>query len=137
MIENLNPKQLQAILDAFPFEMMFVDENDLVQFGNKIETRKLQFKKDKINGRNLRYCMTAKTQPKLEKILADFKSGEAKEAEFWMPSLTGKGKALNRFIALHDKNGKYLGILEYVLDFTVVDEIAEEKKDAPWREKQE
>ena len=137
MIDNLNQQQISAILDAVPFEMMFVDENDLIQFGNKIETRKLQFDQSKITGRNLRYCMSAKTQPKLEKILADFKSGAAVEAEFWMPSLSGSGKALNRFIALHDKDGKYLGILEYILDFAMIDQIAEDKKDAPHREQQE
>jgi len=67
--------------------------------------------------------------PKVEKILADFKSGKTDEAEFWIPSLAPK--ILNRFIALRDKSGKYLGILEYILDFNAIEKIAEDKKDAP------
>ncbi len=73
--------------------------------------------------------MKKETLPKVEKILSDFKSGKADEAEFWIPSLAPR--ILNRFIALRDKDGKYLGVFEYVLDFNKIDKIAEDKKDAP------
>ena len=133
MIKNMKREQIAAILDAMPFEMTFVDENDLVQYANKIETRILQFNKDEVAGRYVGSCMSAKTQPKMEKILADFKSGKADEAEFWIriPSLTGAGMWLDRFIALHDKTGKYLGVLQYILNFQTIEQIAEDKKDAP------
>ena len=39
-------------------------------------------------------------------------------------------KMMNRFFAIRDKSGKYLGALEYVLDFTEIEKIAEENKDA-------
>ena len=39
MIENLNKEQLAGILEALPVEVSFVDENDLVRFWNKHETR--------------------------------------------------------------------------------------------------
>lgn len=131
MIGNLNNTQMAAILDAMPFEMMFVDENDLVQYGNKLETRTFRFKKDKMAGRDIRSCHPKNVLPKVEKILKEFKNGESDEAEFWIPSLGPK--LLNRFIALRDSSGNYLGILEYVLDFMAVEKIAEDKKDAPRR----
>jgi DUF438 domain-containing protein len=131
MIENLNKTQMAAVLDALPFEMMFVDENDLVQYGNKLETRTFRFKKDKMAGRDIRSCHPKNVLPKVEKILKEFKNGESDEAEFWIPSLGPK--LLNRFIALRDSSGNYLGILEYVLDFMAVEKIAEDKKDAPRR----
>lgn len=131
MIENMNPEQISALLDALPFELMFVDENDRVQYGNKLETRLFRFKKESIAGRDVRSCHPESVLPKVEKILSDFKSGAADEAEFWIPSLAPK--VLNRFIALRAPGGKYLGILEYILDFQAVERIAEEKKDAPRR----
>jgi len=131
MINNLNQEQLSAMFDALPFEMMFVDENDLVQYGNKLETRLFRFKNEKMAGRDIRSCHPKGVLPKVEKILADFKNGKTDEAEFWIPSLAPR--ILNRFIALRDKSGKYLGILEYILNFDAIDQIEEDKKDAPKR----
>jgi uncharacterized protein len=131
MIENLNLEQISGILDALPFEMMFVDENDRVRYGNKLGTRMFRFSGESVAGRDVRTCHPAHVLPKVEKILSDFKSGAADEAEFWIPSL--KPKLLNRFIAIRDQSGKYLGILEYLLDFEAVEKIAVDKKDAPKR----
>ena len=39
MIENLSKEQLAGILEALPVEVSFVDENYLVRFWNKHETR--------------------------------------------------------------------------------------------------
>ncbi|TET40571.1 MAG: hypothetical protein E3J66_06725, partial [Dehalococcoidia bacterium] len=39
MVENLSKEQLQGILETIPVEISFVDDNDLVQFWNKHETR--------------------------------------------------------------------------------------------------
>ncbi|MBU3915262.1 PAS domain-containing protein [bacterium] len=131
MINNMNLDQISALIDALPFELMFVDENDRVQYGNKIGTRLFRFKNENMAGRDIRSCHPKNIIPKVEKILSDFKAGTADEAEFWIPSLAPK--ILNRFIALRDESGKYLGILEYVLDFNAIEKIAIDKKDAPQR----
>lgn len=131
MIGNLKAEQVKGILDAMPFEMMFADETDHVVWANKIETRKFRFQGDQVFGKDLRGCHPPATLPKVEKILSDFKSGAADEAEFWIPSL--RPRLLNRFLAIRDADGKYLGILEYLLDFAAIDQIAEDKKDAPKR----
>ena len=39
MIENLSREQLAGILETIPVDISFVDENDLVRFWNKHETR--------------------------------------------------------------------------------------------------
>lgn len=131
MIENLDLEQISGILDALPFEMMFVDENDCVQYGNKLDTRTFRFQGGKVAGKDVRTCHPEHVLPKVEKILSDFKSGAADEAEFWIPSL--KPRLLNRFIAIRDRSGKYMGILEYLLDFEAIEQIAIDKKDAPKR----
>ena len=39
MIENLSQEQLVGILETIPIEVSFVNEDDLVKFWNKHETR--------------------------------------------------------------------------------------------------
>ncbi len=131
MIENMDLEQISAMFDAMPFEMMFVDANDKVQYGNKLETRMFRFQGDKVAGKDIRTCHPEHILPKVEKILSDFKSGKADEAEFWIPSIAPR--LLNRLIALRDKSGKYLGILEYLINFDSIEKIAIDKKDAPKR----
>ncbi len=126
MIENLSKEQIEGIFDALPIDLMFVDENDRAQFRNKEETRLI--KGDDTLGKNVRVCHKKESLPKMEKIISDLKSGKKDEAEFWVMGLDKK--ILNRFIAVRDKSGKYLGILEYLLDFTAINQVAEDKKDS-------
>ena len=35
---------------------------------------------------------------------------------------------MNRFLAIRDRSGKYLGMIEYLLDFKAVEDLAEAKK---------
>ncbi len=126
MIDNLSKEQIQGIMDVLPIDIMFADENDRAQYRNKEETRLI--KSEETLGKDIRGCHNENSLPKVEKILSDFKSGERDEAEFWIMGLDRK--ILNRFIAVRDMSGKYLGILEYLLDFTAIEEIAQKKKDA-------
>ncbi len=41
---------------------------------------------------------------------------------------------MNRFLAIRDRSGKYLGMIEYLLDFKEVEELAEAKKGAHARD---
>lgn len=127
MIENLKKDQIQGIFDALPVDFIFVDENDCLRYWNKTETRARKAPTTMV-GKDMRLCHQKESLPMLEEILADFKSGKKNEAEFWMLGLPHK--ILNRFFAIRDKSGKYLGILEYLLDFTAIEEVAEAKKDA-------
>ncbi len=92
MIDNMNSKEIAALLDAIPFQLMFVDRHDRVQFGNKLETRTFRFAGEKIAGTDVRTCHPPSVLPKVEKILSDFKSGKADEAEFWVTILEANGQ---------------------------------------------
>ena len=61
-------------------------------------------------------------------MLRGFKSGEEDEDEFWVEGLGTK--LLNRFLAVRDKSGRYLGCLEYLLDFTALEQLARDKADS-------
>ena len=129
MIENLNAEQLEGMFNALPFQMVFIDENDRIRYWNDSRARLTEAPEDSL-GQDVRDCHQESSLPRLEQILADFKSGEKDEAEFWVVAEEIGFRALNRFFAIRDKSGAYLGTMEYLLNFSYIDQIAEEKKDA-------
>ena len=125
MIENLGKEQLEGILEAIPVEISFVDENDLVKFWNKHETR--IFKRPvSVTGKSVQECHPRDSVGKVNQILSDFKSGSRDSAEFWI-DLKGR-KVYIRYFAVRDKAGKYLGTLEATQDITEIKEIEGQKR---------
>jgi DUF438 domain-containing protein len=109
--------------------MLYIDKNDRVRYWNMSKARVMEPPVDSL-GQDVRNCHQAKSLPRLERMLADFKSGNKDEDEFWISSEEMGLKALNRFFAIRDENGKYLGTMEYLLNFSYLDKVAEEKKDS-------
>ncbi len=125
MIENLSKEQLEGILEAIPVEISFVDENDLVKFWNKHETR--IFKRPvSVIGKSVQNCHPKDSVDRVNQILSDFKSGRRDSAEFWI-DLKGR-KVYIRYFAVRDKAGKYLGTLEATQDITEIKQIEGEKR---------
>jgi PAS domain S-box-containing protein len=125
MIENLSKEQLAGILEALPVEVSFVDEDDLVRFWNKHETR--IFKRPvSVVGKSVQNCHPKHSVDKVNQILSDFKSGKRDSAEFWI-DLKGR-KVYIRYFAVRDKTGRYLGTLEVTQDITEIKKIEGEKR---------
>jgi len=125
MIENLSQEQLAGILEAIPVELSFVDENDLVKFWNKHETR--IFKRPaSVIGKSVQDCHPKQSVDKVNQLLSDFKSGRQDSAEFWI-DLKGR-KVYIRYFAVRDKGGRYLGTLEATQDITEIQKIEGEKR---------
>ena len=129
MIEKLSKEQIEGMFDALPFQMLFIDENDRVRYWNNSKARLMEPEEDSL-GNDVRDCHKERSLPMLEKMLSDFKSGEKDEDQFWVIKEDWGLKALNRFFAIRDESGKYLGTMEYFLNFAYIDNIAEENKDA-------
>jgi len=127
LIDRLSKEQLAAILDALPLEFIFVDENHCLQYFNRGEKRTRKGPVD-ILGKDIRQCHKPESLPRTNQMLDDFESGRKDEDEFWIGGLGIK--LMNRFLAVRDKSGKYLGCLEYLLDFDALEQMAEEKKDS-------
>ncbi|MEA1872405.1 MAG: PAS domain-containing protein [Chloroflexota bacterium] len=125
MIANLSQEQLAGILEAIPVEISFVDENDLVKFWNKHETR--IFKRPiSVIGKSVQNCHPKQSVAKVNQILSDFKSGRRDAAEFWIN--LGERKVYIRYFAVRDKAGRYLGTLEATQDITEIKKIEGEKR---------
>ncbi|HUW45551.1 MAG TPA: PAS domain-containing protein [Dehalococcoidia bacterium] len=125
MIENLSQEQLAGILEAIPVEISFVDEDDLVKFWNKHETR--IFKRPvSVIGKSVQNCHPKQSVDKVNQILSDFKAGKRDSAEFWIN--LGEKKVCIRYFAVRNKAGKYLGTLEATQDITEIKKIEGEKR---------
>jgi len=125
MIEKLSKEQLEGILEAVPVEISFVDENDLVRFWNKHETR--IFKRPiSVIGKSVQNCHPKRSVDKVNQILSDFKEGKRDSAEFWIN--LGERKIYLRYFAVRDKAGRYLGTLEATQDITEIKKIEGEKR---------
>jgi len=125
MIANLSQEQIAGILEAIPGEISFVDEDDLVKFWNKHETR--IFKRPvSVIGKSVQNCHPKQSVDKVNQILSDFKSGKRDSAEFWIN--LRERKVYIRYFAVRDKAGKYLGTLEATQDITEIKKIEGERR---------
>jgi uncharacterized protein len=124
MLEGLTKEQLSGILDALPVEILFVDASGKVRFWNKGDKRT---GRTDILGKDIRGCHKPESIPKLEKLVSNLESGAKDEEEFWV---SYSDRILNRFIAVRSKEGKYLGLIQYLFRFKDLEKLAEEKKEA-------
>jgi len=131
MIGKPSEEELEAILETLPLEFSVLDKNDKVLAWNKHETRIFKRPEGAV-GRDVRKCHPPKSLDKVEKILAEMKANKRDDASFWIDLPIGKNgeknKVLIRYLALRDKNGKYLGCLEASQNITPIQEIKGEKR---------
>jgi DUF438 domain-containing protein len=112
---TLRPAQLQAMLNAIPFDVTFVDADDTVRYFS--EGRERIFARTRaIIGRKVQYCHPPKSVDIVQKILADFREGRETHAQFWI-EMGGRFLCIEYF-ALHDDDGVFLGTLEVSQDLT-------------------
>ena len=125
MTGNIGKEVLDAVLNALPVEISFVDENDTVRYFNKNGDRIFP-RPPAVIGRKVQDCHPKKSLHKVSQILADFKNNKKSSAEFWI-DLKGR-KVYIRYFAVRDKSGKYLGCLEVSQDITDIQKIKGEKR---------
>ena len=125
MTGEIRKEVLDAVLNALPVEISFVDENDTVQYFNKNGDRIFP-RPPAVIGRKVQNCHPQKSLYKVNQILDDFKNNKKSSAEFWI-DLKGR-KVYIRYFAVRDKDGKYLGCLEVSQDITDIQKIKGEKR---------
>ena len=126
---NLSKEQLEALLNALPVDITFVDANDTVQYFNKPEKRFFVRTKAVI-GRKVALCHPEKSLHIVSRIVESFKTGKKNHAEFWI-NLNNRLIHI-RFFAVRDTSGKYLGTMEVVQDVTGIKKLEGERRLLDW-----
>jgi PAS domain S-box-containing protein len=125
MLEKLSPETLEAIFDALPVEVSFVDEADTVRYYSKGD-RRIFRRTPVVIGRKVQNCHPQHSLHKVEQVVSDLKAGRREVAEFWI-DLKGR-KIYIRYFPVKDKAGRYIGILEVTQDITDLQKIRGEKR---------
>jgi len=124
MLEAFSTETLEAIFDALPVEVSFVDETDTVRYYSKGDKRIFR-RTPAVIGRKVQACHPPKSLGKVEQVISDLKSGKRDVSEFWI-DLNGR-KIYIRYFAVRSKAGKYLGVLEVTQDITDIQKITSQK----------
>ncbi len=126
---SLYKEEIEAILNALPVDISFVDANDTVKYFNKAEKR-IFVRTKAVIGRKVQLCHPQKSVHIVNKILEAFKTGKKDSAEFW---ITMSNRLIHiRYFAVRDKNGKYLGTMEVTQDLTDIKKIEGQKRLLDW-----
>ena len=125
MLETLSTETLEAIFDALPVDITFVDGSDTVRYYSRHDDRIFR-RTPAIIGKKVQNCHPQQSIDKVNEVVADLKSGNRKFAEFWI-DLKGQ-KVYIRYFPVKDKKGNYLGIVEVSQDITEIQKIKGEKR---------
>jgi PAS domain S-box-containing protein len=125
MLETISTETLEAIFDALPVDLTFVDDTDTVRYYSRGDERVFR-RTPAVIGKKVQQCHPQKSLHKVEQVVSDLKSGRRNVAEFWI-DLKGR-KIYIRYFAVRDKAGKYLGIVEVSQDITDLQKIIGEKR---------
>jgi hypothetical protein len=122
---SLEREELISMLNTLPFDITFVDKNDVVKYFSEGAERIFP-RTRAIIGRNVANCHPPASVRIVEQILDDFKSGRKEHEDFWIKK--GNRYILIRYFAVRGKNGEYLGVLEVTQDIKPLQEISGEKR---------
>ncbi len=125
MIEELSHEIIEALLDALPVDITFVDGKDRVRYFNK-EGKRIFARSRKIIGIKVQKCHPQKSIHVVNQILEDFRNNKRDSANFWID--LNERKIYIRYFAVRDKEGKCLGCLEVTQDITDIQKITGEKR---------
>jgi len=126
---SLYKEEIEAVLNALPVDISFVDANDTVKYFNKADKR-IFVRTRAVIGRKVQLCHPQKSVHIVNKILEAFKTGKKDSAEFW---ITMNNRLIHiRYFAVRDKDGKYLGTMEVTQDLTDIKKIEGQKRLLDW-----
>jgi PAS domain S-box-containing protein len=125
MLETLSTETLEAIFDALPVDITFVDGSDTVRYYSRGDDRIFK-RSPSVIGKKVQDCHPQKSLDKVLQVVSDLKSGKRDVAEFWIEL---KGRLIYiRYFPVKDKQGNYIGIVEVSQDITDIQKIRGEKR---------
>lgn len=117
---KLTLEQVNLIYQHLPFDISFVDENELVCFYSDTDHRIFPRSKNVI-GREVMNCHPKKSAHIVREVVDKLRSGEQDKAEFW---INKPGVFLYiTYVAVRDAQGRFRGVLEVMQDCTHIREL--------------
>jgi hypothetical protein len=122
---SLSLEQLEALMNTLPLDLTFVDHEGHVKYFTQGEERIFD-RPATIIGRHLNQCHPPSSVHIVEEIVKSFRSGEKNNEDFWIQM---KDKWVHiRYFAVRNKDGKYLGTLEFTQDIAPLRVLKAEKR---------
>jgi PAS domain S-box-containing protein len=122
---SMSAAELEAVLDALPVDITFVDRDNQVRYFNQSKERIFPRTRATI-GRTVQQCHPQKSVHIVNRIVEEFRSGRREVAEFWIGS---EGMLVHiRYFAVRDAAGEYLGVLEVTQDIMPLKQLEGEKR---------
>lgn len=118
-------EELEAMLNTMPIDITFVDKNGKVKYFSQGSERIFPRTKAVI-GRDVSNCHPPASVHIVEDIVEDLRSGKKDHEDFWI-------KMKDRFVyiryfAVRNKDGEYLGVLEFTQNIAGIKELEGEKR---------
>lgn len=112
---SFTPAELEAILNALPFDLTFVNKDEKVKYFSQGKERIFARNRAILN-RDVKMCHPPSSVHVVEKILSDFREGKQESAPFWIQM---KDRFIHiEYFALRSPDGEFLGTLEVSQDLT-------------------
>ena len=121
----LTNTEINGILKHLPFDITFIDKDDVVKYFSQGKERIFARTKAVI-GRKVQNCHPPASVHIVEKILEDFKSGKKDHEDFWI-KMSGLYVYI-RYFAVRDANGQYMGTMEVTQNINPIQQIQGEKR---------
>ncbi|QAA76493.1 MAG: Hemerythrin domain protein [Candidatus Bipolaricaulis sibiricus] len=122
---EFTPQELEAVLNALPVDITFVDKDDTVRYFSASKDR-IFVRTEAVLGRKVRDCHPPKSVHVVERIVSDFKAGRRDVAEFWIPFR--ERFVYIRYFPVRGRGGEYLGTVEVTQDIGPIQRISGERR---------
>lgn len=117
-------EQLQALLNTLPFEITFIDEDNIHRYFNEGDGEKF-FKRPRVSlNQEIRYSHPRKVYPRVEALINAFKSGVKDSFGMWSEDY---GKTIYTYFVAVRNGDEFLGTIEIVQDMTFAKEYFEKQ----------
>jgi DUF438 domain-containing protein len=121
----MSQTEIEAVFNTLPVDITFVDKDGAVKFFTQGKERIFPRTKAVI-GRQVSNCHPPASVHIVEEIVEDLKSGKKDHEDFWIRM---RDKYVHiRYFAVRDKDGNFLGVLEFTQDIAPIKALEGEKR---------
>lgn len=121
----LNLEQLNCLLKTLPFDLTFVDKDDIVRYFSAGKER-IFTRTPAVIGRQVEFCHPPDSVHVVAKIVEDFKQNKRESADFWLQ--IQDMYVYIRYLPVRNDEGEFLGVLEVTQNIKEIQEIRGEKR---------